>query len=168
MKGKLLINGVELSVEIPDQDLQKILASQDEKKTGYERVVCGNRYFYDVGHEDDSTIEENVDIDIAMYDAANYYSSRDVAKNNTRADRLMRRLRRFAVTHRGTDNDRVDGNLKFCIVYDHNHNSLVIETAFSNQTHGVVYFDSHGTAVLAVEEFHDELIWYFTEYKDSL
>lgn len=34
--------------------------------------------------------------------------------------------------------------------------------------HGIIYFDSGEAAQLAIETFHDELIWYFTEYKDSL
>lgn len=31
-----------------------------------------------------------------------------------------------------------------------------------------LYFNSYETAERAIEEFKDELIWYFTEYKDSL
>ena len=35
-------------------------------------------------------------------------------------------------------------------------------------TSGTILFDSEETAQAAIDEFHDELIWYFTEYKDSL
>ena len=31
-----------------------------------------------------------------------------------------------------------------------------------------IYFDSQETAGRVIEEFKDELTWYFTEYKDSL
>ena len=33
---------------------------------------------------------------------------------------------------------------------------------------GGIYFDTESAVSLAIETFHDELIWYFTEYKDSL
>ena len=33
---------------------------------------------------------------------------------------------------------------------------------------GAIHFDSEETANAAMDKFHDELIWYFTEYKDSL
>ena len=34
--------------------------------------------------------------------------------------------------------------------------------------YGIIYFDSVQIAQLAINTFHDELVWYFTEYKDSL
>ena len=33
---------------------------------------------------------------------------------------------------------------------------------------GVIYFDLGETANAAIDEFRDELIWYFTEYKEGL
>ena len=33
---------------------------------------------------------------------------------------------------------------------------------------GTIFFDSETAAQLAIDTFRDELIWYFTEYKDSL
>ena len=33
---------------------------------------------------------------------------------------------------------------------------------------GGIYFDTAEAANLAISTFRDELIWYFTEYKDSL
>ena len=57
---------------------------------------------------------------------------------------------------------------KFCIYYDYRNNELEPDFLFSEKAFGAIYFDSKETANTAIDEFHDELVWYFTEYKDSL
>ena len=81
----------------------------------------------------------------------------------------MRQLRRFSVEHREGGVNLNDTNTKqHCIYYDYGNN--ILWTAFTScvKTFGVIYFDSKETAQAAIDEFRDELIWYFTEYKDSL
>ena len=81
----------------------------------------------------------------------------------------MRQLRRFAVEHREQEidwNSKVQN--KFSILYDYSDNEIAVERDIYGRYYGIVYFDSIETARLAIETFHDELIWYFTEYKDSL
>lgn len=168
MKGKLLIDGTVFSVEISDQDLQEFLASQNEKPTGYERVDRVSPYFYDDGNEVNSMLEENVAIDRSMYDVANYYSSRDVAINNARADRLMRKLRRFAVEHRHSDLEWNVCRDMYYIFYNYRTSSLGVSSKTGCRTQGAIYFDTEEAARAAIEEFRDELIWLFIEYKDSL
>ena len=108
-------------------------------------------------------------IDNEYYELANYYSDKTVAENYTRADKLMRQLRRFSVEHRGNGVNFNDMNTKkFCIYYDYRNNELEPDFLFSEKAFGAIYFDSEETAQAAIDEFHDELIWYFTEYKDSL
>lgn len=105
----------------------------------------------------------------ADYDNANYYSSEEIAKNNARADKLMRRLRRFSVENRVTDIEWVRGNNpKYSIYYDYNRESLEVEKNYDFRSFGSVYFNSINSTTQAINEFKDELIWYFTEYKDSL
>ena len=43
MKAKLIVEGKEFPIEIQDPELQKLLSSQ--KKTGYERVDAGQKYW---------------------------------------------------------------------------------------------------------------------------
>jgi hypothetical protein len=43
-----------------------------------------------------------------------------------------------------------------------------IEINYEWRIAGLAYFDSEQTARLAIDAFYNELIWYFTEYKDSL
>ena len=162
MIAKLIVEGKEFPIEIQDPELQKLLAPQ--KKTGYERVELDER-FYSVRADnsifaplDGRSLEHN-----SYYDTANYYSSQTVAENNARADELMRQLRRFAVEHR-------NGGLDYdCGVYTiHWDGKLITTIRQYSKDFGNILFDSCNTCNLAIQTFHDELIWYFTEYKDSL
>lgn len=167
MKAKLVIEDKEFPIEIQESELQKMLAPQ--KKTGYERVELDER-FYSVRADnsifapiDGRSLEHD-----ACYDTANYYSSQTVAENNARADELMRQLRRFAVEHREHEIDWNDDSRKYCIYDEDNTNNLKIDYCFRTRYPSCIYFDTPEAARLAIETFKDELIWYFTEYKDSL
>lgn len=169
MKAKLIIEDKEIEVEISEEEYKKLQPSE-EKKTGYERVAKSSIYFY-VSYNDkvDTTIEDCYDVDNECYESANYYSSETIAENNARADKLMRQLRRFSVEHRGSGVNLNDINTKKnYICYDYEDNELRISLMFSTRVFGAIYFDSEETAQAAIDEFRDELIWYFTEYKDSL
>ena len=153
-----------------------IATSEKENKklqpseTGYERVPESDIYFYANTKGDvETACEDCYDVDDEYYESANYYSDKTVAENNARADKLMRQLRRFSVEHRGHE---VDFNSteteKHYIYYDCIHDELKTVFTFYAKTFGTILFDSEETAQAAIDEFHDELIWYFTEYKDSL
>ena len=169
MKAKLIIEGKEIEVEISEEEYKK-LQPIEEKKTGYERVPESDIYFYVHSRGYIETASEDCyDIDNEYYESANYYSDKIVAENNARADKLMRQLRRFSVEHREDEVNLNDTNTKqHCIYYDYGNNILGTAFTFCVKTFGVIYFDSEKTAQAAMDTFHDELIWYFTEYKDSL
>lgn len=100
--AKLMINGKELKtqIEIDEVDLKSI-QSKEKVDHGYERCEKNDQYLYvhskgNVRAELDIGIEE----DDLRFAVANYYSSAVVARNNARADKLMRQLRRFAVENR--------------------------------------------------------------------
>ena len=108
-------------------------------------------------------------VDDDRYDSANYYSDKIVAENNTRADTLMRQLRRFAVEHREESlNFDNDSQRKFYIWFNYVTGCIRIETTVLYRDFGAIYFDNKETALAAIEAFHDELTWYFMKYKDSL
>lgn len=168
MIAKLIVEGKEFSIEILDPELQKLLAPP--KKTGYERVDIDER-FYSIRADTSifSPLEAHSNEHNVYYDMANYYSSEAVAGNNARADNLMRQLRRFAVEHRENELDWSRKLLpKYFIRYDSSDASLFIDSGFATKIFGCIYFDTEGAAKIAIETFRDELIWYFTEYKDSL
>ena len=169
MKAKLIIEGKEIEVEISEEGYKK-LQSPEEKKTGYERVPESDVYFYTYPNGCvETACEDCYDIDDECYESANYYSDKTVAENNTRADKLMRQLRRFAVEHRECGVNFNDINTaKFYIYYDYTNYKLEPASVFSAEVFGTIHFDSKGATQAAIDEFRDELIWYFTEYKDSL
>lgn len=168
MNAKLIVDGKEFDIEILDPKLQELLAPK--KKTGYERVGEGENYYLGL---DDGTADREPDYftsdDDEEYENANYYSDKTIAENNARADRLMRQLRRFAVEHR---TEKLDWNnheqRKYYIHFDHDDNTFDVDFLCDTHELGTLYFDSEDVALLAIDTFHDELIWYFTEYKDSL
>ncbi len=168
MKAKIIVEGREFEVDINDPELQKLLEPQP-KHTGYERVAKGGWYYIANLCATASDIDDRQPYNDDMYENANYYSDLDIAKNNLRADKLMRQLRRFAVEHRESSVDWQSAHRSKYYI-DYNHGKSIFDI-FSNEIYqalGVVYFDSKKTAELAIETFHDELIWYFTEYQDSL
>ena len=169
MKAKLIIEGKEIEVEISEEEYKKLQPSE-EKKTGYERVPESDIYFYThPGGYVGTASEDYCNIDNEYYELANYYSDKPVAENNARADKLMRQLRRFAVEHRECKVNFNNINTeKYYMYYDYDDNELGVGFVFRTRNFGAIYFDSEETANAAIDEFHDELIWYFTEYKDSL
>ena len=169
MKAKLIIEGKEIEVEISEEEYKKIQPSE-EKKTGYERVLNSDIYFYvSAKGEVESAVDSCDYIDDKYYNSANYYLSKDVAENNTRADNLMRQLRRFSVEHRERGVNLNDINTeKYYVYYDYGNDALGVSLVSRTKNFGAIYFDSEETLNAAIDEFYDELIWYFTEYKDSL
>ena len=169
MKATLIIEGKEIEIEISEEEYKKIQPPK-EKKTGYERIPDPNGYFY-VNAKGE--VEYGVDlydyIDDKYYNSANYYSSKEVAENNARADKLVRQLRRFAVEHRecGVNFNNINTE-KYYVYYDYENNELNVSFVRRTRDFGLIHFDSEETANAAIDEFHDELIWYFTEYKEGL
>ena len=166
MKAKLIIENKEIEIEISEEEYKKLHPSE----TGYERVPESDIYFYANTKGDvETACEDCYDVDDEYYESANYYSDKTVAENNARADKLMRQLRRFSVEHRerGVDFNSTE-TAKHYIYYDCVRDELRTTYTFYAGVFGVIYFDSEETAQAAIDEFRDELIWYFTEYKDSL
>ena len=169
MKAKLIVEDKEFPIEIQDPELQKLLTPK--KKTGYERV--DDEQIYWVQNMIGGICWANESICFTgnneYYNSANYYSDDTIAKNNARADILMRQLRRFAVEHRKKNIDwNSKEQTKYNIYYDYSKHEIMVDQNIYYRYYGIIYFDSAKIAQLAIETFHDEIVWYFTDYKDSL
>ena len=167
---KLIIDGKEIEVLISEENLEKLT---DKRATGYEKARYDSTYYTDSCGVVKTFVEctENSEFDEEVYKSGNYYSDPDVAANNIRADNLMRQLRRFAVESRKSDIDWNDETqYKYFIYYYYGPDELRIQSvsSCSFRDFGQIYFDTKETAELAIEKFKDELLWYFTEYRDSL
>lgn len=170
LDAKLMIDGKELKtqIEIDEVDLKSI--KEKNKINGYERCGTNNKYSYVNGiGEVNTEFDMGLDEDDLRFAIANYYSSAGVARNNARVDQLMRQLRRFAVENR---KEKLDWKTRDCnkysIYYSYPGEMLYVDCSVDCKEFGQIYFDSEELAKQAIEEFKDELIWYFTEYKNSL
>lgn len=168
--AKLMINGKELKTQIEiDEGVLESVQSKEKVDRGYGEKMAYSPYSYvdNVGSVKTDP-DMGWEIDYLRFATANYYSSKEVARNNARADKLMRQLRRFAVENRKDKIDWNDGEKhKYNICYSYPTQEIFVDFK-SNCRNFEIYFDSCGVAERAIEEFKDELIWYFTEYKDSL
>ena len=166
--AKLIIDGKEIEVTISEETLEKLT---NKRATGYERVRYGSTYYTD-SYGVVVTFEEsagNSKFNEEVYKSGNYYSDPDVAANNIRADNLMRQLRRFAVENRKDNiNWENRGQDKYYLGYDYSNKKIYIGSIQSFRDFGQIYFDTKEMAELATENFKDELLWYFTKYRDSL
>ena len=166
MKAKLIVEGKEFDIDIFDSELQKLVTPK--KQTGYENVGTGHVYYYVNDYGEIKNLDHDDFDDDTKYDIGNYYSNYEIAKNNARADKLMRQLRRFAVEHKDWELDWHNPQYKYYICYDYDKGNLLTGYDLIYRSLFVIYFHSKACAKAAIETFHDELIWYFTEYKDSL
>lgn len=164
MKVTLTLNGKSVDIDLTAEQMEAI-GLKPEKKTGYEFVEkIGLTYCVRATNSDIDTISTSMVGDLC-YKNANFYSDKTVAKNNARADRLIRQLRRFAAEHGGCIRP---GKSTFTDCFEIVCGSLVNLTVISASSISSfispALFATKEAAEAAIEAFRDELIWYFTEY----
>ena len=171
MQVELKANGKTVQAEMTEEQA-KILGLAEEQLTGYERVKKGEMY-YVIDTEYNSMLkitEFNDQEDEQCYNTGNYYSDRNIAENNARADRLLRQLRRWQAPNDRAISAKAWKDGPFCF-YNIRYNYW-LDTPYVNMDgdRGLnnVYFTSEEKAKEAIKVFEDELLWYFTEYVQRL
>ena len=162
MKVQMTHNGKTVEVELTDEQFEKLFT---EKKTGYERVEVGELYYsVNVLSNPQKFTEDNASYDKTLFDCANYFSDKTVAENMARAQRLWNKIHRRVMELCEPVYQRKDGSL-YTICFDPQDNKIFADD-WVTRHFGEIYFDTeeHGNQV--INEFHDELIWYFTQFKD--
>ena len=172
MKVTLTHDGKSVELDLTAEQMTALGLKEEKKKTGYERVERGCSYwFYDAAARIFKFTEFGAKSDSLLYNAANYYTDENLANANARADRLMWELRRFAAENGGIPSveDWNNTNLdKYEISYEYDVKKLTPSSMHIIRSAGITHFASKDAAVKAIEKFHDELIWYFTEYEAML
>ena len=172
MKVGLSFNGKSVEVELTQEQLKELGLIEEKKKTGYERVEPYKDYWTVMSNGDVMPWVDSCTCGVdRIYEQADYYSDRIIAENNARVDKLMRQLRRFAAENGGipSKEDWEKRDIpKYVIEYNHSIKKIDISPWFFKQMPGVVYFKSKEACKKAIEEFKDELLWYFTEYQAML
>lgn len=180
MQVELKVNDKSVQAEISEEQLKelglfeqlkKLGLIEDKPRTGYERVEKYSVYSFNSGGGTHEVIDNKDKMDKAYYDSGNYYSSKMIARNNARADRLLRQLRQWQALNDKSisvedweDNDKD----KWCIMYGYGAEELYVNWFYSVRLHNVIYFTTKEKAEEAIEVFKDELLWYFTEYVQRL
>ena len=168
MEITITINGKPVQATVDDAVIREAMGEKKpEKKTGYERNY-GGQYYYQTtdGYVDSDINDTSHPADDRRYQTGNYYSSEKVAKDNARADKLMRNLRRFAAEHGGcvapAKAARPHQGDAASIYYRDGGLSAARSDGLPDA--GNIWFASIDAADDAIKAFRGELIWYFTEY----
>ena len=165
MKFTGIYNGKPIELELTEEQVESLKPKR--KNTGWERVEEGETYWICDGKSINVVGEKN----LHYYDLlshANYFSDEALAKNIIRAQTLQRKLwRRSAELCKKVDwrNSEIP---KYSICYDADENELYVTYVWVTWDFGQVYFDTKEHAEQVIDEFHDELIWYFTEFKSRM
>ena len=160
----ITINGVEYIA----RPKETVTAETKKPKTGYERVEFGQQYYSDGSNRSYyEETEEEYDMDDCNYRTACYYSDETIAENNARADDLVRRLRQWqALNDEPVDWGSVE--VKYFIGYDYDTERLAVCCNWTSRHFSLIYFTTEEKAKEAIEVFKDDLLWYFTEYRQRL
>ena len=171
MKVEITANGKSIQAEISEEQAKILGLAEDKPKTGYERVDEDESYFVDDtindGHE---VLGGGALLNNLYYINGNYYNDKSIVENNARADRLLRQLRQWQASHDKaiTLTDWKTNTNKYKIKYNYVDNCPFVCIERNLRDPNIVYFSSNKKAEDAIEQFTDELIWYFVEYQQRL
>lgn len=161
---KLIIDGKEIEAQVNEEDLKVI-----EKKK--DRADKGSNYYYFNSNLlfIENTVEEGIFFDECCYDNGNYFLTKKECADAARVVSLWLRMKRFADEHNeGSIDFDNRGKTKISICFDDKMGQITMGYYVCVKNAFQIYFDSEETAKKAIDEFHDDLIWYFTEYgKDN-
>ena len=145
--------------------------NEPEKKTGWEKPTIGDDYWY-IGADNCvcHCYWSNSSIDNARYDSGNCFTSEKLAANVSAYKSLDSRIRRrIAEICEPVDWNNTDQS-KYCI-HGYHHPNKMFELGveqYAQYHYGLWACDSSTHANQIIEEFKDELTWYFTEFKDRM
>ena len=149
----------------------KLVEIEEESKsckTGYERNYNEIYYLQSTKGSVVSFLDRCTPSDNQSFNAANYYTDKQLALDNARADALMRNLRRFSAEGRKQKIDWGNyGFYKWFIYFSYPSKELETVHYIRERECGSILFDTQELAESAIEKYHDELVWYFTEYQDT-
>ena len=158
MKGTLILeSGEKVSVDYDEKDF----LVNKKRLTGMEKIRKKGIYYYISGEGtscESCNLESNTDK--RRYETANYYSDKGLCDVDSRADTLMRKIRKYAREH----NDfKTTNDVPVCIFYNF-HYGLGISNYESYMTtfHNFIFTES--TALEIIDKYGKDLLWYFEEY----
>ena len=169
MRTQLYIDGELRTVDIEDGRITTVNdePKEVEIKTGWERLELMQRYYMTNGESQPETYHPE---DTEHYESADYFSDPALAADIARAQTIWRKLMRWQVENDKPvdwDNDDI-GSQHFSIYCDHFTEQLTFANQCYSQDAFNVYFSTEEAAYRALETFHDDLLWLFTEFQYRL
>lgn len=158
---KVTIQGKEIDLELTDEQ-KAVVERALRPQTGWERA--NQEYFFILDNNKEQSYEGHSRCNDDDYNNANYFNNKELIKNIIRAQTLQRKLwRRSAELCK-------KGNWSSwcCIYYDYEEHKFSTYSGDYIRDFGQVYFDTEEHAKQVIEEFRDELTWYFTEFKSRM
>lgn len=141
----------------------------ERPRTGYERVDADEDCWHIYDERVEECYEDGCGNNDDIYAAGNYYNDEQLAIDNGRAEMLMRRIRQWQALNDEPVNWEDDNTEQWYIAYKYTECELLLFVATSDVRNiGNVYFSSSQAADEARDIFRDELMWYFTEYRQRL
>ena len=164
MKIKAEYKGKTIELDIPDEKLEELV--KEQKKTGWEKAEFSYKYFAILSNGE--VYQGVADIKSKEYERGNYFTSKELAKNIARYQSLDLRIRRRIAEICEPVNWLDTRTPVYLIMFDSMTRKL-------QPVHTIQYIHSIGWwidtkehAEQIIEEFKDELTWYFTEFKDRM
>lgn len=172
MKATLTFEGKTVEVEIAEEEARKIFG---KPKTGWEREFEGSYYsICDTGVLENLDDEGGRD-DEALYTCGNYFADEQLASDQARAISLWLRIKRWAAEHcepvawqPGDDGWKYKYGIMWSLTDISGERRIRPAIQDSTRQFGNVYFDTEEHAKQCIEEFRDDLLWYFTECRDRM
>lgn len=157
MKATLTYEGKTVEVEIDEKEARKIF--DKPKKTGWERVGRREKYRFLSYYIDEGMVEDNL-----RYQKGFYFSDEQLANDQLRAISLWMRIKRWAAEHCDpAEWDDPMGEQKWHIYYDVDTDCIRCSWTRNMRCLFGVYFDTEEHAEQCIDEFSDDLTWYFAE-----
>lgn len=166
MKATLTVNGNSIDIELNAEQYEKLFP-EEKKKTGYEKVEEDEQYWYvdSVVNVSPDSVGWNLNWENSRYKNANYFSNEEVANNMARAQKLWNQIHRRAVEL--CEPIQTTQTIQYYVIsYDVTLNKVVVGGWTTFRGFGAVYFDTEAHCKQVIDEFCEELMWYFTKFKD--
>ena len=137
----------------------------NNKKTGFERVKHGESYWFInyTGIPEEST-EYNDLFENELFEKANYFSDVNFANDMGRVETLRRKIHRRSVELCAFADLAKRTKCAWAIGWDASSERIVASPVI-NAHFGNVLFDTENHCMQVIDEFYDELIWYFAQFK---
>lgn len=141
------------------EELKKAIVDMEEKAWKPEK----NEKYYCIDGIKIEDYYNDSPFDKEIINYGNYFKTEKQAERALFEQNLRLKLRKFAEDN----NDKIDWNdddsWKYCIVYEYNYNKIATYTRYRIADFSQIYFSSKEIADMAIEQFKDDLIRYFTE-----